>query len=137
VDDLAVRVPISIAFCGEQPRRGPAGSARYEVDFGAGATVKGCVIRGVVRDPLHCISEKENVINAPSPQFDKTLCRRRPRFEMSAIGPRRNKPSLNPVGVAGLQKRRAKGYLFLIFGRDGEPSRPKIKNKRAGNYLVL
>src|SRR5581483_3337567 len=50
---------------------GLPGTARYELDLPAGGTVKGCAIRGAIRDPLGRISPKDNLLNAPAPAFDK------------------------------------------------------------------
>ena len=50
---------------------GLKGTERYELDLQAGAKVTNCFISGVLIDPRHSVSAKENVLNAPQPKFDK------------------------------------------------------------------
>jgi hypothetical protein len=55
-------------------------SERYELDLRVGASVTRCFIRGVLRDSLHCVSAKENVLNAPSPRFNKDFVPESPEY---------------------------------------------------------
>ena len=49
---------------------GLKGLARYELAVNAGARVSGCFIRGTLHDAGHVVSAKENVLDAPPPQFN-------------------------------------------------------------------
>ena len=93
VDDMGgTSSYLNCIFVDNNLAEGQPRTTRYELDLPFGATVKGCVIRGVVRDPRHCVSELENVINGPAPGFDQSVhCRQRRNMEAPDIAAKSHK----------------------------------------------
>jgi parallel beta helix pectate lyase-like protein len=52
---------------------GLPGGKRYELDLRKGGSVSQCFINGFVIDPLKVISAKDNVLDAPDPEFNREL----------------------------------------------------------------
>ena len=50
---------------------GLKGFARYELAVNAGAKASGCIINGTIHDAQKVVSDRNNILNAPPPQFDK------------------------------------------------------------------
>jgi hypothetical protein len=70
VDDLGgISTYTNCIFVDDTLAEGLAGTTRYELDLRAGGTVDGCMIKGVVIDPSHCISSTQNQVNPPQPGF--------------------------------------------------------------------
>ena len=72
VDDLGGEsVYLNSIFANNNLADGLKGTERYELDLPAGAKVTGCFISGIILDPRHSVSAKENTLNAPRPMFNK------------------------------------------------------------------
>jgi hypothetical protein len=63
------------------------GTERYELDLPMGARVSECFISGVIRDPPHSVSANENVLNAPSPKFNKDFVPEAPEYKTAGYRP--------------------------------------------------
>jgi hypothetical protein len=63
---------IDCIFADDGLSTGLPGTTRYELDLSAGATVSGCLIRGLLLDPRNSVSVASNVLNAPPPLFDNS-----------------------------------------------------------------
>ncbi len=46
---------------------------RYELDLQKGATFQGCLVNGLILDPLHVVLAKDNTLDAPAPRFDSAF----------------------------------------------------------------
>jgi hypothetical protein len=66
---------------------GPKELERYELDLPAGAKVAGCLFRGVVRDPRHAVSAKENRLDAPPPRFNRNYVPEAPEYKDAGYRP--------------------------------------------------
>lgn len=73
---------------------GLKGFARYELAVNAGATVSGCFINGTIHDIQKAVSDKNNILNAPSPQFDNDWVPR--ALEYKSAGYRPVSPAKKP-----------------------------------------
>jgi hypothetical protein len=71
---------------------GLSGTSRYELDLSAGAKVSGCLIRGVLLDPSHSVSETNNVLHAPPPLFDKNYVPAAAQYQQAGYRP----PAITP-----------------------------------------
>jgi hypothetical protein len=71
---------------------GLSGTSRYELDLAAGAKVSGCLIRGVLLDPSHSVSETNNVLHAPPPQFDQNYVPAAAQYQQAGYRP----PAITP-----------------------------------------
>ena len=60
---------------------GLKGFARYELAVNAGGKVLGCFINGTVHDVRHVVSAQENVIEAPTPKFNKSFVPEAPEYK--------------------------------------------------------
>lgn len=67
-------------FADNTLEEGLKGTTRYELDLPAGAIVKNCLIRGKIHDPRHCVSEKDNILDAPPPRFDQDFSPSLPEY---------------------------------------------------------
>jgi hypothetical protein len=66
---------------------GLKGAERYELDLRGGAKVSGCVINGVVLDPRHCVSAKDNLLNAVPPKFNRDFLPDAPEYGRAGYRP--------------------------------------------------
>jgi hypothetical protein len=66
---------------------GLPGTTRYELDIPAGAIVSGCLIRGLLVDPRHSVSETKNILNAPPPLFDDNHVPAAPQYRQTGYRP--------------------------------------------------
>ncbi len=60
---------------------GLKGFARYELAVNAGGKVLGCFINGTVHDVRHVVSAQENVLEAPTPKFNKSFVPEAPEYK--------------------------------------------------------
>lgn len=60
---------------------GLKGFARYELAVNAGAKVSGCLLNGTIHDVRNVVSTRENVLNAPPPQFSKDFVPGAPEYK--------------------------------------------------------
>jgi len=63
------------------------GSARYELAVNAGAKVSGCFINGMVHDVSYAISAQDNVLDPPSPKFNKGFVPEAPEYKSAGYRP--------------------------------------------------
>ena len=66
---------------------GLKGTVRYALDLQAGAKVSKCLFRGIIRDPQHSVSARENVLNAPPPRFNENFVPQGPEYESAGYRP--------------------------------------------------
>jgi hypothetical protein len=66
---------------------GLKGFARYELAVNAGAKVSGCFIKGTIHDVRGDVSAKENLLNAPPPQFNKDFVPEAPEYKNAGYRP--------------------------------------------------
>jgi Right handed beta helix region len=74
-------------FADNQLDAGLKGFARYELAVNAGAKVSGCVLNGALHDFRHDVSDKENVLTAPPPRFDKDFLPAAPEYKDAGYRP--------------------------------------------------
>ena len=66
---------------------GLKGLPRYELAVNAGAKVSGCFINGTIHDVRRDVSTKENVLDAPPPQFNKDFVPEAPEYKNAGYRP--------------------------------------------------
>ena len=66
---------------------GLKGFARYELAVNAGGKVVGCFINGTVHDVRHVVSAQENVLEAPTPKFNKSFVPEAPEYKSVGYRP--------------------------------------------------
>lgn len=82
VDDMGGESTyINCIFVGNQLEAGLPGLPRYELAVNAGARVAGCFINGTIHDAQKVVSATNNVLNAPSPQFDQHWVPQAPEYK--------------------------------------------------------
>lgn len=62
---------VDCLFINDNLSVGITGTQRYELDLPEGAIVKNCGIRGVLKDPHHCVTAGDNLLEAADPQFNQ------------------------------------------------------------------
>lgn len=88
VDDMGgASSYLNSIFADNTRAEGWPGTTRYELDLPLGATVKGCLIRGLLNDPGHSVSSAENVLQPPGPRFDKNFVPTAPEFARAGYRP--------------------------------------------------
>jgi Right handed beta helix region len=88
VDDMAGQSAyVNCIFFDNNLAAGLKETERYELDLPRGAKVSGCFINGVIRDPGHSVSSNENVLNAPSPKFNKDFVPEAPEYKAAGYRP--------------------------------------------------
>jgi hypothetical protein len=89
VDDMAGNSTFTdCIFADNALSTGLTGGSRFELNLDAGAKVSGCLFRGRLFDPRHSISEINNVLNAPPPQFDKDYVPQAAAYSSAGYRPR-------------------------------------------------
>jgi hypothetical protein len=68
---------------------GLPGGKRYELDIQGRAQVTGCFFGGRVLDPNRVVSVKDNVLNAPAPDFDELFVPQSPAYKNAGYRPAR------------------------------------------------
>ena len=66
---------------------GLKGLPRYELAVNAGAKASGCFINGTIHDVRRDVSTKENVLDAPPPQFNKDFVPEAPEYNNAGYRP--------------------------------------------------
>lgn len=66
---------------------GLKGAPRYELAVNAGAKVAGCFINGTLHDVRRDVSPTNNVLNAPSPQFNQDFIPQAPEYKNAGYRP--------------------------------------------------
>lgn len=66
---------------------GLKGFGRYELAVNAGAKVTGCVFNGTLHDGRGVVSPKENLLNGPSPRFNKDFVPEAPEYKNAGYRP--------------------------------------------------
>jgi len=88
VDDMGgASTYVNCIFVDDNVAAGLKGTERYELDLPMGAKVSGCFINGVIRDPRHSVSSNENVLNPPSPKFNKDFVPEAPEYKIVGYRP--------------------------------------------------
>jgi len=88
IDDMGGRSTyLNCLFINNRLTGNPADTDRYELDLLAGATVRGCLINGVVRDPRRSVSATANVLNPPPPEFDRRFVPTSPEYQAAGFRP--------------------------------------------------
>jgi len=88
VDDMGGRsIYDRCIFVDNKLDAGLKGFARYELAVNAGGKVSGCLINGTVHDVGHVVSARENVLDAPPPQFNKSFVPAAPEYQHAGYRP--------------------------------------------------
>ncbi len=88
VDDMGGESTyLNCIFVDNKLEAGLPGLPRYELAVNAGGKVSGCYINGTIHDAQKVVSATNNVLNAPSPQFDKVWVPQAPEYKNAGYRP--------------------------------------------------
>jgi len=88
VDDMGGESSYSnCIFVDNKLEAGLPGLPRYELAVNAGGKVSGCAINGTIHDAQKVVSATNNILNAPSPQFDKDWVPQAPEYKNAGYRP--------------------------------------------------